>query len=74
MFVRKYNPTGGIAWTTQLAAPKQSDYALSITVNSAGTELYVVGTTDGLVNGENQGENDAFVIRFNGQGKKVWSH
>jgi hypothetical protein len=50
----------------------QIDYATAVST-ILGDGIYVVGTTDGLVNGSNQGGLDAFLLRLNAQGNRVWS-
>lgn len=72
LFVRKHTPSGGVAWTYRAALPGSREVANDVSAADSN-KIYVVGTTDGKVNGVNKGGNDAFLIRLNGQGGKVWS-
>ncbi len=71
-FVRKYTPAGGVAWTykPRLAYTNEQAYRLEARTNG---EIYVVGSADSKVNGQNFGADDAFLVRLDGAGKKVWS-
>lgn len=70
--VRKYTPAGSVAWTSTVRLPDTWEIALGVTAYSSN-EIYAVGTTDGKVNGKNFGNSDAFLLRLDGQGKRVWS-
>jgi hypothetical protein len=48
------------------------DFATSAAVDEQGN-LYVVGYTNGSLNGKNQGANDVWVNKYDQNGKKVWS-
>ena len=37
-----------------------------------GSSIYIVGSTSGKVNGKNFGRRDAYLVRLNAQGQKVW--
>jgi hypothetical protein len=37
-------------------------------------ELFVVGVTDGNLAGSNAGSSDAFIVKYDGDGKTIWSH
>ena len=70
--VRRYTPAGDVGWVYQprLAGTRESAFAVEARSSS---EIYAVGVTDGKVNGVNNGNTDAFLLRLNGQGGKVWS-
>lgn len=70
--VRRYTPAGDVGWVYQprLAGTRESASAVDARSSS---EVYAVGGTDGKVNGINNGNTDAFLLRLNGQGSKVWS-
>lgn len=72
LFARKYTPSGSVAWTYTAALPGTREVAYDITAADSG-KVYLVGTTDGKVNGQNYGEEDAFLLRLDTAGKKVWS-
>lgn len=71
-FVRKYTPAGGVAWTYKPRLAYTNEQAYRVEARTNG-EIYVVGSTDSKVNGRNFGLSDAFLIRLDGAGKKVWS-
>ncbi|MDC0254317.1 hypothetical protein OAK75_05420, partial [Bacteriovoracales bacterium] len=51
----------------------ENDYALASDVDSSGN-LYVTGRSDGDVDGNlNQGNDDAFLIKYNSTGTKQWT-
>ena len=71
--LRKLSPTAGTRWTYRAGRP--DDFVVSGPtglVARSDRELYVGGLTSGNVNGENQGGFDAFLLRFDGQGARVW--
>lgn len=71
-FVRKYTPSGALALNKVNSLPGTSESGSDISVLS-GAELYLVGSTDGKVNGSNQGKRDAFLVRLDAQANRVWS-
>lgn len=71
--IRKLSPTFRTRWTYRVGRP--DDFVISGTtslVARTSGELYVSGLTSGKVNGKNNGETDAFLFRFDGQGNRVW--
>lgn len=70
-FTRKYNAAGSLVWANTAELPG-TQVATDITAFSAD-ELYLTGLTNGKVNGNNFGLDDAFLLRLNGQGNRVWS-
>lgn len=70
-FARKYNAAGSLVWSRTAELPG-TQVATDIAAFGAD-ELYVTGLTNGKVNGTNFGRNDAFLLRLNGQGNRVWS-
>lgn len=72
LFVRKYTSAGSVAWTYIPRLVDTYEQAYGVEARTSG-EIYVVGSTDGKVNGKNFGLKDAFIVRLNGAGKKVFS-
>lgn len=70
-FTRKYNAAGSLVWANTAELPG-TQVATDIAAFSAD-ELYLTGLTNGKVNGNNFGLDDAFLLRLNGQGNRVWS-
>jgi hypothetical protein len=72
LFGRKYTPSGSIAWTYAPNLQGTQETAFDVSAADSG-KVYLVGHTTGKVNGINQGQEDAFLIRLDTGGKKVWS-
>ena len=72
LFVRKYTSSGSVAWTYAPDLRGTSEGAFGVSAADSG-RVYVVGSTDGKVNGQNFGGQDAFLLRLDTTGKKVWS-
>lgn len=70
VLVRKYTPSGGVAYNRRFVDLGTDAYGSGVA--TSGSELYVVGSTDGRVNGKDNGGRDAFLMRLNAQGQKVW--
>ncbi len=71
MLVRKYTPSGGVAYDRRFISPTTEASGFGVAAASS-SELYVVGSTDGTVNGKTRGGREAFLMRLNAQGQKVW--
>ena len=70
-FVRKYSASGTTVWTKQFGSSKY-DSASALTTRT-GSEVYVVGITNGALAGSYQGNGDAFLRRLNASGDAVWT-
>lgn len=71
-FVRKYTFLGDSAWTYAPKLPSTYEFVNDVSAGDSG-RVYVVGETNAKVNGKNYGYTDAFLIRLDTSGKKVWS-
>jgi hypothetical protein len=69
-FVRKYNLSGFEQWTHQFGSTN-NDFAYQVAVDGAG--VYVVGITDGALDGANLGGFDAFIRKYDGGGVEQWT-
>lgn len=73
IFVVKYNSSGAILWTRQLGSAG-TDQGRGAATDTAGN-VYVVGDARGALDGNTQiGGDDFFVVKYNGEGVKQWSH
>ncbi|ADI15509.1 hypothetical protein [Truepera radiovictrix] len=72
LFVRKYTPALQTVWTYTPRLKGTREYASEVALTDSSS-VFVVGATDGKVNGKNFGELDAFLLRLDSQGKRVWS-
>ena len=66
----KKEPIPDNSWIRQMGT-QGSDRASGVTVDDNGN-VYVVGTTDGDLEGTNAGENDAFVTKYDVDGNLLW--
>ena len=70
-FIRKFSPTGKVKWTKQFGT-ENSDSILGITTDSS-KNVYVAGFTRGGLQGDNLGVYDAFIRKYNSNGKKLFT-
>jgi hypothetical protein len=70
-FVRKYDMNGSVVWTRQFGT-SESDEVLSMAIDASG--LYIAGTTTGALAGQRSaGSVDAFVRKYDFEGRSVWT-
>jgi hypothetical protein len=70
-FLRKYGFDGTEIWTRQFGT-RESDEILSMAIDTSG--LYLAGMTSGVLNGQTSaGSADAFVRKFDFNGRVVWT-
>lgn len=70
-FLVKFDRNGLKRWTRTIRTP--SDDVISKVTADARGNVYVAGTTDGLVADELGGNTDAFVVKFDAAGSWRWS-
>jgi hypothetical protein len=73
ILVRKYRPDGAVVWSRVFNKHRHGTDASAAIAAASASELYVVGATESPVNGVRAGGVDAFVLRLDSQGKRVWS-
>ncbi len=72
LFAARYSPSGSRLWTIQFGTAAD-DNVTGIAVDDAGN-VYVCGFTSGGMDGvPSFGGIDAFVVKFNDNGVKLWS-
>jgi hypothetical protein len=76
--IRKLGPDGQVIWG-KLIGTSASDQATNVVLssneclpNGNPAPLYVVGYTSGAVQGQSQGNSDAFVVKMNPDGTEAW--
>ena len=70
-FVVKYDSSGTPQWARQPGSTSQ-DYAQAVTLD-AGGNIYVAGDTEGDLGGPNQGNTDAFIVKYDSGGTLQWA-
>lgn len=72
IFLIKYDAFGNKQWSKQMGSTRD-DYARGIALNKSG-DIYITGFTSGGLDGNtNTGAIDAFLIKFDTTGKKLWT-
>ncbi len=69
-FVAKLSQDGQLVWLTQFGSVGD-DWSLGIVRDDAGN-IYMCGYTDGRLGAERFGQEDGFVVKFNGEGTQQW--
>ena len=69
-FVRKYDAEGAVLWTRQLGTAS-SDESQALAVDADGS-VYVGGSTTDDLGGPGFGSYDAFLIKLDGDGTRLW--
>jgi hypothetical protein len=73
VLLAKYDGAGTSQWTRAIASSDGSDRSFGVAADGAGN-VYVVGDTSGNFAGSgNAGNNDAYVIKYDGAGNRVWA-
>ncbi|WP_455203770.1 SBBP repeat-containing protein, partial [Kaarinaea lacus] len=73
VFVTKFNAAGVKQWTRQIGTASY-EYPSDITIDSQGN-AYVVGSINASLDGQDYaGSGDLFLIKFNSDGDKIWTH
>ena len=73
ILVNKYTPSGSLVWSRVFNKHRPGRDAGTAIAAFSENELYLVGTTASGVSGHSAGGLDAFLMRLNAQGQKVWS-
>lgn len=69
-FVSKLDLNGKLLWTRQFGT-SENDQATGLAADASG--VYVVGFTNGALQGGNTGGSDAFVRRYDPEGTVLWT-
>jgi hypothetical protein len=70
-FIRKLDAHGSILWTRQFGTSGE-DYASGVGVDNSGN-VYVTGSTYGVLQGTSAGSVDAFVRKLDPSGTTLWT-
>lgn len=69
-FVLKLDPQGRILWRRQPGSAGY-DEALGVAIDKSNN-VYVVGQTEGAFAGLNKGDDDAFLLKYDTDGRLLW--
>ncbi|MCP5501116.1 MAG: Ig-like domain-containing protein [Leptospiraceae bacterium] len=71
--IEKYDTNGNLLWIRQIGVAGATTYGIKIAVDSSGN-AYVGGHTTGALDGEAKiGGQDAFIIKYDTDGNKLWT-
>ena len=70
-FLTKIDSSGNIIWSRQFGTTEEENVQWCAMDNAGG--IYLTGSTTGDLNGKNSGKEDIFVVKFNSEGKMLWS-
>jgi hypothetical protein len=70
-FLTRFDPTGSRSWT-KVWGSFDGDYAQAVALGSAGS-IFAAGFTQGNLGGKMNRGDDAFVTRFDADGRQVWT-
>lgn len=72
-FLAKYDGAGTPQWTRAIASSSGTEKSNAVAADGAGN-VYVVGYTSGdFGSNGNAGNNDAYVLKYDGAGNRVWA-
>jgi hypothetical protein len=72
ILLKKVDPFGRVLWSKKLSSNKE-DFGNGIKIDSRGN-IYITGYTSGsFTKNENMGGTDAFLLKLNSKGHKVWT-
>ena len=70
-WVAKYDTQGNLLWLEQLGTVA-NDYSDGVATDSNG-HVYITGNTSGNLDGVNEGDEDSWVAKYDGQGTLLWT-
>ena len=70
-FLSKFDADGNILWTKQIGTPK-NDESMDLTIDDQGA-AYIGGVTLGNMAGQNAGDDDVFLSKFDPDGNLIWT-
>jgi hypothetical protein len=70
-YIAKYDNDGNLLWTRNIGTVGDNDSLVSVAVDAEGN-VYGGGVTNGNLGGPNAGALDVFVVRYDGDGNRIW--
>jgi hypothetical protein len=71
-FVAKYDAAGKLLWAQQLGATGTGTSSNGVSTDHLGN-VYISGSTTGVLDGSNIGGSDAFVAKYSANGNHLWT-
>ncbi|MBU2009388.1 MAG: SBBP repeat-containing protein [Chloroflexi bacterium] len=71
-FLMKFDSAGKELWTRQFGSPAD-EWVMDLAVDGAGNVYGAGGTWGALPGQKSSGQEDAFLVKYNGQGKGLWT-
>jgi hypothetical protein len=69
-FITKFDSLGNIKWTKQFGTYEDEDIQWSAIDNKGN--IYITGSTTGVLKDKNFGKEDVFVVKYNSDGQMIW--
>lgn len=73
LYVRKYDSVGNVLWTRQFSSTFVADEAGNAVAFDTAGNVFVAGATEHNLGGTNLGGIDAFIIKLDAAGTRLWS-
>ena len=70
-FLTKFDSSGSELWTQQIGT-LSSDKSYSVAVDASGN-VYISGSTSGVLGSSYKGNDDAFLTKFDSSGSELWT-
>jgi len=70
-YLRRYDAAGNVVWTRQVGS-SATDSGNGIAADNAGN-IYLTGYTWGALTGSNLGATDAYLIKYDSSGTRLWT-
>jgi len=69
-FITQIDSSGDVKWISQFGTAENEDVRWSAIDNSGC--VYLTGSTEGSLTGENFGKEDIFIVKYSKDGKMIW--
>ena len=70
-FLTKIDSSGNVVWSRQFGS--ESDEDVQWSAIDTKSNVYIVGSTTGVLGDKNYGKEDIFLVKYSPEGKKIWA-
>ena len=70
-FLTKFDSSGNEVWSSQIGS-SSGDFSFSVAVDGSGN-VYISGSTSGVLGSSYKGNDDAFLTKFDSSGSELWT-